>query len=102
LFGLQNLEPKLEGYRLLIAGSLVRLQPAPPGFFSRTTSWRSGFIFVEAVAEWFNATVGAQASAFIYNLFESKNFSSRLIEGYWEQSSQDNAGSNPACLPQLF
>jgi hypothetical protein len=52
---LQNLEPKLEGYRLLIAGSLVRLQPAPPGF----SLWHSGFSFkiCEAVAERFNATV---------------------------------------------
>ena len=28
-YGLR-VEPKLEGYRLLIAGSLVRIQPAPP------------------------------------------------------------------------
>jgi hypothetical protein len=74
LLGSKDIEPKLEGYRLLIAGSLVRLQPAPPGFFSRTVSWHSGFIFVEAVAEWLNATVGAQAPAFVCNLFESKKF----------------------------
>jgi hypothetical protein len=67
LLGLRNVEPKLEGYRLLIAGSLVRIQPAPPGF----SFWHSGFIFVEAVAEWLNAIVGAQAPAFVCNLFES-------------------------------
>ena len=51
LLGSKDVEPKLEGYRLLIAGSLVRIQPAPPVFLA------FGFYLCEAVAEWLNATV---------------------------------------------
>ena len=47
----ERAQTKLEGYRLLIAGSLVRIQPAPPVVLA------FGFYFCEAVAEWLNATV---------------------------------------------